>query len=133
MTAATLRPVAVREPAPVSSRVRRRRGLGSWLLFVAIVVAAFYGLIFSRISLDRSAFELDELQRQINAEESRHFELRVEVAELMDPNRIATAAARLGMVYPTERNELTTDVMRQPGVQQELRWAQLRTLLSAQP
>ena len=111
----------------------RRRGLGSWLLFVAIVVAAFYGLIFSRISLDRSAFELDELQEQIAAEEARHFELRVEVAELMDPNRIANAADRLGMVYPAERNQLTADSVSEPAVQQELRWAQLRTLLSAQP
>lgn len=133
MTAATLRPVAVGDAAAGGRRLRRRRGLGSWMLFVLIVVVAFYGLIFSRISLDRSAFELDELQEQIAAEEARHFELRVEVAELMDPDRIATAATHLGMVYPTERNELTADVVPQPDVQQELRWAQLRTLLSAQP
>lgn len=132
MTAVTLRQVAAHERA-VPRRIVRRRGLGSWLLFVAIVVAAFYGLIFSRISLDRSAFELEELQDQIVVEEARHFELRVEVAELMDPDRIATAAIGLGMVYPTERNQLTSDVVSPPEVQPELRWAQLRTLLSAQP
>ena len=132
MTAPALQQIAPYE-VPVRTPRMRRRGLGSWLLFVAIVVAAFYGLIFSRISLDRSAFELDELQEQIAAEEARHFELRVEVAELMDPNRIANAADRLGMVYPAERNELTSDSVSEPAVQQELRWAQLKTLLSAQP
>lgn len=131
MTAAVLRPVATGERAVVRRGIRT--GLGSWLLFVAVVVGAFYGLIFSRISLDRSAFELDELQEQIAAQENRHFELRVEVAELMDPNRIATAAERLGLVYPSVRNELTADVTTEPAIQQELRWAQLRTLLSAQP
>jgi len=133
MTAATLRSLPAHEAVSSPPRLRRKRGLGSWLLFVAIVVAAFYGLIFSRISLDRSAFELEELQTQISAEESRHFELRVEVAELMNPDRIATAAQRFGMVYPSERSQLTSDVVSPPEIQPELRWAQLRTLLSAQP
>ncbi len=132
MTAAVLRPV-VADNVAAPPRLRRRPGLGSWLLFIVIVVGAFYGLIFSRISLDRSGFELAELQEQIAEEEARHFELRVEVAELMNPDRIATAATKLGMVYPAERTELSADVVSEPAVHPEMRWAQLRTLLSAQP
>jgi len=133
MTAVTLRSVGPHDAPVAPLRARRRRGLGSWVLFIVIVVAAFFGLIFSRISLDRSAFELEELQDEIAREEARHFELRVEVAELMDPDRIAAAATDLGMVFPAQRNQPTSQVVAAPEVQPEMRWAQLRQVLSAQP
>ena len=131
MTAVPLRSI----PSPARPRVsaQKKRGLGSWLFFVVIVVAAFYGLIFSRISLDRSAFELDELQEQIAIEDSRHFQLRAEAAELMSPERIAQAATELGMVYPGQVEQVSAEVVVEPSLNPEMRWAQLRTLLSAQP
>ncbi|MCP5066163.1 MAG: hypothetical protein GY946_06300, partial [bacterium] len=60
--------------------VRRPIKLRPWLIFAGVVVVAFFGLIFSRVSLDRSGFELDDLEEQIAIEEARRGDLRVEVA-----------------------------------------------------
>lgn len=107
--------------------------LRPWFLFVIIVVGAFFGLTYSRISLDRSAFLLDTLEDQIAAEEARHFDLRVQVAELRDPQRIATEAAEMGLVFPDARIELAVERVPDEELDLEYRWAQLRALLSAQP
>ena len=116
---------------PAGSRSHTR--LRPWFVFAAVVIFAFFGLIFSRVSLDRSGFELDELEEQIAIEEARHWDLRVEVARLQDPNRITEIALAWGLVYPEERRELQV-----PGVESELhdvdyRWAQLKAVLTAQP
>ncbi len=118
-----------------SPRVATRRPsrLRPWALFVGIVVVAFFGLTYSRISLDRSAFVLDTLEEQIAEQEARLFDLRVEVAELRDPERIAAAANDLGLVYPGDRIALAVDRSVDPEVDTEYRWAQLRALLGAQP
>lgn len=108
--------------------------LRPWALFVIIVIGAFFGLTYSRTSLDRSAFLLDTLEDQIVAEQSRHFDLRVTVAELRDPQRIAAEAAELGLVFPTARHELAVaPVEMDEELDPEYRWAQLKALLSAQP
>ncbi len=128
-----LRPVLgtdVRRPAGTTRQSNRVR---PWFLFVIIVVGAFFGLTYSRISLDRSAFQLDTLEDQIAEQESRHFDLRVEVAELRDPQRIAAEATGMGMVFPEARIELTVDNVPDEELDLEYRWAQLRALLSAQP
>ena len=116
-----------RRPVRSGSRVR------PWFLFVIIVVGAFFGLTYSRISLDRSAFLLDALEDQIAEEEARHFDLRVEVAELRNPQRIASAATELGMVFPESTVELAVERIPDEELDLEYRWAQLRALLSAQP
>ena len=127
----TALPHAQARPA-VDSSPRGQR-LRPWVLFVVVVIAAFFGLTFSRISLDRSAFELDALEDQIAAEESRHFDLRVDVAELRDPQRIADEAAQLGLVFPGARFELAVDHTVDEELDPEYRWAQLKAMLSAQP
>jgi cell division protein FtsL len=131
--------VVTRLPRPAAPhgtpvRKRNRRGLRPWVLFVAIVIAAFFGLTYSRISLDRSAFVLDTLEEQIAVQESRHFDLRLEVAELRDPGRIAAEAAELGLVFPTSRVELAVEPIAEPEqLDPDHRWAQLKALLSASP
>ena len=122
-------------PAPSVTRSRspHRGRLRPWALFVVIVVLAFFGLTYSRISLDRSAFVLETLQDQIAAEESLHFDLRVQVAELRDPERIAEAATDLGMVFPGRRVDLAVEPVGGAELDPEYRWAQLRALLGAQP
>ena len=108
-------------------------GLRPWLIFALCVIVAFFGLIVSRISLDRSAFVLDELEEEIARAEARHWDLRLEVARLQDPQRIASAAAEMGMVFPEERMALDVPVADEQGLDPEYRWAQLRALLTAQP
>jgi cell division protein FtsL len=77
--------------------VGRRR---PWLVFTVVVLAAFFGLIGSRISLDQSAFTIDRLEDEIVAEQTRNMALQLEIAELRDPGRIADRAAAMGMEFP---------------------------------
>ena len=76
------------------------------LFYTVLVVVLFFAMIYLRIALDRSAFELDELERAIELEESRHLDLRLQIAQLQDPIRIANEAQRIGMTHPTERRTL---------------------------
>lgn len=107
--------------------------LRPWLVFAAVVIFAFFGLIFSRVSLDRSGFELDELEQQIAVEEARRKDLVVEVARLQDPVRITEIAAAAGLVYPEERIELAVPGIEGELLDTEVRWAQLKAVLTAQP
>ncbi len=114
--------------------VRRRRvRLRPWFVFAFVVIVAFFGLIFSRVSLDRSGFELDDLETQIAIEEARHWDLRVEVARLQDPNRITTLAVGNGLVYPEERIAIEVPGIESEGLDDDFRWAQLKAVLTAQP
>ena len=73
------------------------------LFFTALVIAIFFSMIYLRIAMDRSAFELDSVNDQITLERSRTLDLRLELAQLQDPQRIATQAAQIGLVYPEEQ------------------------------
>jgi len=73
------------------------------LFFTVLVVAIFFAMIYLRIAMDRSAFELDAVNEQIALEQSRTLDLRLELAQLQNPQRIATQAAQIGLVYPEEQ------------------------------
>ena len=119
----------VSEPAVVQAPPRMRH----WFIFTLAVLIAFFGMIYSRISLDRDAFVLDELEEKIQVEEARHWDLRLEVARLQAPTRITQMASEMGLVYPTERSDLVVPGVDVEGLDPEYRWAQLRSVLSAQP
>ena len=119
--------------ALIEGRGAERPKIRPWLLLALCVVVAFFGLIVSRISLDRSAFHLEELEDRIAAEEARHWDLRLEAARLQDPERVASEAAGMGLVFPEERLEVDAPLVDPEGIDPEYRWAQLKTLLSAQP
>lgn len=72
-------------------------------LFVVAVVAIFFAMIFLRVSLDETAFELADLEEGIAAQESRQLDLRYDLAGLKDPQRIALEAERIGLVPPATR------------------------------
>lgn len=107
--------------------------LRPWFVFAFVVILAFFGLIFSRVSLDRSGFELDDLETQIAIEDARHWDLRAEVARLQDPNRITEIAAAQGLVYPEERIAIEVPGIESEGLDEDYRWAQLKAVLTAQP
>ncbi len=117
----------------IEGRAQTRPRLRPWLLFAVGVIIAFFGLIVSRISLDRSAFVLDDLDEKIAAAESQHWDLRLEVARLQSPDRIAAAAAEMGLVFPESRTVLVAPPVLDEALEPEYRWAQLKALLSAQP
>ena len=69
---------------------------------LALAIAMFFTLIYSRIVLDRAAFQITSLEGHISEQEIRFDELRLEVAQLESPERIFTEAERMGMVLPDE-------------------------------
>lgn len=95
---------------------RRRPTLTPWMVVAIIGVVAFLGLGFARTSLDRSAFELAELNAEIDAQLALNQELKLEVARLENPARIAPLAAELGMVIPADTNQLLVDLDTAPVV-----------------
>jgi hypothetical protein len=117
-------PGAARRPKPKISH---------WVLFAVAVIMAFFGLIYSRISLDRSAFVIQELETQISVQEDLHFQLRYELAQIQDPARLAPQLADLGLVYPESRLALSVPIVGVDELDPDYRWAQLQAILSAQP
>lgn len=127
-----LRPVTAGTDTRGRSMAPPRR-LRAWVLFVVVVVAAFFGLTYSRTSLDDSAIKLDALDDQITEQEGRYSELRAQVAEMRDPRRIAEKAAAAGLVYARDQVTLTVERTGDDEVAPEERWAHLKSLLGAQP
>ncbi len=133
MTAGTLRAHPAADFEAFADVARLKSPVRLWVLFALAVIVAFFGLIYSRISLDHSAFEIQELEQRIATEEARYWQLRLEVAELKDPGRVETLIADLGLVYPESRVALSVPGIDTERLDAEYRWAQLKALLSAQP
>ena len=107
--------------------------ISHWVVFALAVTIAFFGLIYSRISLDHSAFEIQELEEQIVLQEELHWQLRYELAQIQDPALLENQIADLGMVYPEERVALSVPIVGVDELDPDYRWAQLKAILSAQP
>ncbi len=107
--------------------------LRPWVVFAVVVVVAFFGLIFSRVALDRSGFELDDLESQIALEEAKRRDLSVEIARLQNPDRITEIALTNGLVYPDERIVIEVPGIDDRTFDPDYRWAQLKAVLTAQP
>lgn len=120
------------EVIPGAAR-RPRTKISHWVIFALAVTVAFFGLIYSRISLDHSAFEIQELEEQIAVQEELHWQLRYELAQIQDPAALEEQIANLGMVYPEERVALSVPIVGVDELDPDYRWAQLKAILSAQP
>ncbi len=120
------------EVVPGTTR-RPRTKISHWVMFALAVVVAFFGLIYSRISLDQSAFEIQELEEQIAMQEDLHWQLRYELAQIQSPALLEQQIADLGMVYAEERLALAVPVVGVNELDPDYRWAQLKATLSAQP
>jgi len=123
---------------PRTTTRRARTGTGSrpvvrpLLIFVLAVIIAFFAVIYSRISLDRTAFEIQLLDRQIATQEQLHWDLRVEHARLQAPDRITKRAVELGLVYPDDRQTIELTGVEAVVGGPEDRWLDLRALLLEQ-
>jgi cell division protein FtsL len=80
------------------------------MIMSLIAVVAFLGLGFARTSLDRSAFELAELNRSISEASALNQSLKLEIARLENPARVAPLAEELGMVIPSNTHQLLVDL-----------------------
>ena len=92
---------------------RRRAGsilFAPWSIVVCVAVVGFLGLGFAQTSLDKSAFELSDLEAGIAEQQALNEELRLEIARLENPARIAPLAEDLGMVLPVETDTILVDL-----------------------
>lgn len=131
------------QPLPAAAPRRRSRSrragapgaprLRSLVVFILAVVVAFFGMIYSRISLDRTAFELQDLEGRIEQELDRMEVLQVEAARLQDPQTVLDRAEDLGLVYPEDRVPLVVDDV--PTVRAATRGlrSEVRALMSERP
>jgi len=106
----TARPAPLSKPQPrlrvISGRGSRTPALAPWLVFSLVAVMSFLGLAVTRTALDRTAVELQRLDEQIAEQTSLNQRLRLEIARLESPVRIAPLASEMGMVYPDQHHRL---------------------------
>lgn len=114
-------------------RVGIRPVLRPLVFFTMAVVLVFFTMIYSRISLDRTAFELHGIEQGLAEQERLHWDLRLELARLQDPVRITDAAAGLGLVYPEERITIEAPGVATGSEDGHARWTASRSLLAELP
>jgi len=111
VTARPLRRVTEADPLRVvQGRRLHRPALAPWMIMALIGVVAFLGLGFARTSLDRSAFELAELNQSIAEATALNQSLHLDIARLENPARIAPLAEDLGLVIPSSTNRILVDL-----------------------
>ncbi len=116
------------------ARVGRVRVLPA-IVMAAALVLAFFAIIFSHARLTQSSFELEELRQQIDAEQARFEELRLEVASLSSPARIGPEAERLGMVLPDPATlrPITARILSDTEQDDAAHWASVKSIVTAAP
>lgn len=127
-----------RRSAPSIARLRviagRRRNqhphVAPWMAFTLVVVVALFGIVTTQTSLDQGAFELAELNRAMANAETENQHLRLEVARLESPARIAPLAVEMGLVYPDNRRTVMVDGVLDQVVQGDQRWASITEFAS---
>jgi hypothetical protein len=98
---ATLRGAHTRPALRSVSSSRRPWGLYSVFSFWAVFVSAFlFAAVVMHAGLASRQVKLDRINVQLERSEASNNLLHVEVARLQSPQRIAEAAARLGLVNP---------------------------------
>ncbi|MEX2280492.1 MAG: cell division protein FtsL [Acidimicrobiia bacterium] len=109
----------------VHGRRARRPVVTPFVVFVLILLVALFGIVFARTSLDQGAFDLAEMDRKIVAASTENTRLRLEVARLESPARVAPLAEEMGMVFPTERDTVVVERIADPTAPTDLRWASI--------
>ena len=125
MTARPLRSPGTRQGLRVVTGQRRKhQPLAPWLIFSMVAVVAFLGMILTRTSLDRIAIELAVIESRVAEAKGLNQRLRLQIAQLESPARVAPAALELGMVYPQSSNRLVVEGVI-PETVADPRWAEL--------
>lgn len=115
----------------IPGAARKRVVVAPWVTFSLVVVVALFGIVVARTTLDQGAFDLADLNRKIAEAEVSNQRLRLEIARLESPGRVAPAAESLGLVYPTERAVLTVAGIVVQSTDSDPRWATLDRYASA--
>jgi hypothetical protein len=94
----------------LTGRRLKRPTLAPWMIMVLVGITAFLGLGFARTSLDNSAFELADLTTQLEVQDELNRELKLEIARMENPARIAPLAEEMGLIIPDETHQLLVDL-----------------------
>jgi len=114
----------------VTGQRKKRQPIAPWLIFSVVAVVAFLGMVLTRTSLDRIAIELSTVEGQLAEAKGLNQRLRLEIARLESPARVAPAAQELGMVYPQSSNRLVVEGVI-PETVADPRWAELNRFAAA--
>lgn len=79
---------------------RRRRSIGFVIMSTLVIGSMVFALAATNVLLAQGAFALKDLAQQQSQLEQDTGLLRLEVAGLRMPSRIATSARKLGLVLP---------------------------------
>lgn len=94
----------------LKGRKLARPSIAPWTIMALVGITAFLGLVFARTSLDQSAFELDELNSAITEQTTINRDLKLQIAGMENPARIAPLAEEMGLVIPGETRQLLVDL-----------------------
>jgi hypothetical protein len=72
------------------------------VLVIAMLVAGVVGLLMFNTNMQQASFKATALQEQVNAQTAKEQALNMELDSLRNPQRLASAAKRLGMVPPAQ-------------------------------
>jgi cell division protein FtsL len=114
----------------VGRRGRQRHHVAPWLAFTVVVVVALIGVVLAQTSLDRGAFELGSLNREIAQAKTENQRLRLDIARLESPVRVAPMAEGMGLVYPEERQPMLVQGVVDSTVESDQRWSSISDFAS---
>ena len=114
----------------VTGQRQKRQPIAPWLIFSLVAVVAFLGMVLTRTSLDRIAIELATVEAQLAEAKGLNQRLRLQIAQLESPARVAPAAQELGMVYPQSSNRLVVGGVIAETVA-DPRWAEMNRFAAA--
>ena len=103
--------------------------LAPWILYVVLLAVGFLAVVYSQSALSAQGIELAQVRSQIAEAEALSDTLRLEIAALRSPHRIATEAEALGMQLPTIRIETLVA----PGVHDPAETTWTSELVTASP
>jgi hypothetical protein len=72
------------------------------VLVIAMLVAGVVGLLMFNTNMQQASFKATALQERVNIATAREQALNMELDQLRNPQRLAVAAKKLGMVPPTQ-------------------------------
>lgn len=93
----------------IPGRRTRHPAMAPWLVVSLVTVAAFLALIGARTALDQSAIQLAEINSALAEAASANQQLRIDIAEMENPARIAPLAEEQGLVAPAHREQLLVE------------------------
>jgi len=74
-----------------------------WVFMLSVIgLMLFFGVIYARVFLDKSAFDIADFQSEIATQQQLNQQLHLQVSELEAPGRVFGVATELGLIHPDQ-------------------------------